>query len=72
MVNKKIRKLAPRECAKISGFPVSFILHDSDSVNYRVFGNTVVINVLQYIIKKLIDDGIFHLFESFFFMVYMS
>ncbi|MDY0131722.1 MAG: DNA cytosine methyltransferase [Desulforegulaceae bacterium] len=62
MINKKIRRLAPLECAKISGFPESFILHDSDSVNYRVFGNTVVINVLQYIIKKIIDDDVFSLF----------
>jgi len=58
MINGKVRKLAPRECARISGFPDTFKLHRSDSVNYRLFGNTVVVNVLQHIIKKIIDNGI--------------
>jgi DNA (cytosine-5)-methyltransferase 1 len=58
MINGKIRKLAPRECARISGFPDTFKLHPSDNVNYRLFGNTVVVDVLQHIIKKIIDKGI--------------
>jgi len=60
MINGKIRKLAPRECANISGFPDTFKLHLSDNVNYRLFGNTVVVNVLQSIIKEIIDNGIFY------------
>lgn len=58
MINGKIRRLAPRECARISGFPDTFKLHPSDNVNYRLFGNTVVVNVLQSIIKKLLIMGI--------------
>ena len=56
-ISNKIRKLTPRECARISGFPDDFNLHSSDSVNYKVFGNTVVVNVIQYIIKEIIDNN---------------
>jgi len=58
MINNKIRKLAPKECARISGFPEKFKLHSSDNVNYRLFGNTVVVNVIQAIIKTIVDSKI--------------
>jgi len=53
----KNRNLTPRECVRISGFPDDFNLHSLDSVKYKVFGNTVVINVIQYIIKEIIDNN---------------
>lgn len=56
LINGKVRKLHPRECARISGFPDDFQIHESDNINYRLFGNTVVVNVLQHIIKKIIDE----------------
>jgi DNA (cytosine-5)-methyltransferase 1 len=58
MINGRIRKLAPRECARISGFPDSFILSSSDAKSYKQFGNTVVVNVIQYILKEIVDEGI--------------
>ena len=53
LVNNIIRKLSPRECARIQGFPDSFILHESDSQSYKQFGNSVSINVLQYILIEI-------------------
>jgi DNA (cytosine-5)-methyltransferase 1 len=53
-INGKIRKLAPRECAIIMGFPDSFILSESDNIAYQQFGNSVVVNVLKAIIKTVI------------------
>ena len=50
LVNNKIRKLSPRECARVQGFPDSFKINDIDTQAYKQFGNSVSINVLQNII----------------------
>ncbi len=47
LINGQIRKLSPRECARIQGFPDSFILNKINSQAYKQFGNSVSINVLQ-------------------------
>ena len=53
LVNGKIRKLSPRECARIQGFPDSFVLNSSDIQAYKQFGNSVSVNVLQYILQEI-------------------
>jgi modification methylase hhaI len=53
LVNGKTRKLHPRECARIMGYPDSYLIHPSSSQAYKQFGNSVVVNVLQYIIKNM-------------------
>ena len=58
MINKQIRKLTPRECARISGFPEKFQLSKNKNTSYKQFGNTVVIDVIQHIIKKIVIDKI--------------
>ena len=58
-INNNIRKLAPRECARLFGFPEDFKLHEKDSVSYKQFGNSVVVNVLKDIIQKIFDKNIF-------------
>lgn len=50
LVNDKVRKLTPRECARVQGFPEKFVLNPSKSVSYTQFGNSVPINVLQHIL----------------------
>ena len=57
LINKKIRKLAPRECARISGFPDSFLIHESKSVCYTQFGNSVVVDVVRLVIEKIFQTG---------------
>lgn len=49
LVNGKTRKLHPRECARVMGYPDSYIIHPLPSQAYKQFGNSVVIDVLQYI-----------------------
>lgn len=49
LVNGKTRKLHPRECARIMGYPDSYLIHSSSNQAYKQFGNSVVVNVLQYI-----------------------
>jgi DNA (cytosine-5)-methyltransferase 1 len=50
LINNRVRKLTPRECARVQGFPEKFILNPSKSISYTQFGNSVPINVLQHIL----------------------
>ena len=52
-INNQIRKLSPRECARIQGFPDSFIINPTQTQAYKQFGNSVSINVLQAIINQI-------------------
>ncbi len=54
-INGKIRKLSPRECSRLQGFPESFIFPKSILEAHKQFGNSVSINVLQYITKEIIN-----------------
>lgn len=49
LVNGKYRKLHPRECARIMGYPDSYKIADNKNQAYKQFGNSVVIDVIQYI-----------------------
>ncbi len=44
---KNPRRLTPRECARLMGFPESFTIPVSDTQAYRQFGNSVVVPVIQ-------------------------
>jgi DNA (cytosine-5)-methyltransferase 1 len=57
LVDGKIRKLSPRECARLQGFPESFILPASDQASWKVFGNSVPINVLDKVVEALKTQG---------------
>lgn len=54
-IDNVIRKLSPRECARLQGFPEEFIFPISISEAHKQFGNSVSINVLQYITQKIIN-----------------
>lgn len=56
LINNKTRKLHPRECARIMGFPDNFKLNSNTSQAYKQLGNSVVIDVLQYIIMQIGDS----------------
>lgn len=55
LIDGKVRKLAPRECARIQGFPDDFIIPVSDGQAWKQFGNSVPINVLKHIIYSMIS-----------------
>lgn len=48
-----IRKLTPREWARLQGFPESFKLELSDTHLYKQFGNSVTVNVIKAIAKQI-------------------
>lgn len=59
---KNPRRLTPRECARLQGFPDTFQIPVSDTQAYRQFGNSVVVplmeEVARLVVKKLQElDG---------------
>ena len=53
LINGKIRKLSVRECARMMGFPDTYRIIVSDAQAYKQFGNSVVVDVLQYILIEI-------------------
>ena len=47
------RKLTPKECARLQGFPDKFIPSDSDTQAYRQFGNSVAIPVVKRVAEEI-------------------
>lgn len=53
-INGRIRKLSPRECCLVQGFPKDFIIPVTDTQAYKQFGNSVAVPVLKEVIKNII------------------
>lgn len=51
---KNPRRLTPRECARLMGFPEDFEIPVSDTQAYRQFGNSVVVPVVERIAKEVV------------------
>ena len=50
------RRLTPRECARLMGFPDSFEIPVSDTQAYRQFGNSVVVPMVTSLAEALKTD----------------
>lgn len=53
---KNPRKLTPRECARLQGFPDSFVIPVSDAQAYKQFGNSVAVPVVRAIAHNIIQE----------------
>ncbi len=53
--NKNPRRLTPRECARLQGYPENFIIPVSDTQAYRQFGNSVVMPLVQAVGSKITE-----------------
>lgn len=51
---KNPRRLTPRECARLQGFPDSFVIPVSDTQAYKQFGNAVAVPVIEILAKALV------------------
>ncbi len=51
---KRPRRLTPRECARLMGFPDTFKIPVSDTQAYRQFGNSVVMPVMQEVARIMV------------------
>lgn len=47
------RRLTPRECARLQGFPEKFTIPVSDNQAYKQFGNSVTVPLIQFIATEL-------------------
>ncbi|HEY5346137.1 MAG TPA: DNA (cytosine-5-)-methyltransferase, partial [Verrucomicrobiae bacterium] len=48
--NGRMRRITPRECARLQGFPDSFFHHPKDVCAYRQFGNSVSVPVVKEVV----------------------
>ena len=51
--NFGIRKLTPRECFRLQGFPDSYTLNCSDSALYKLCGNAICVKVLDLLFERI-------------------
>lgn len=49
------RRLTPRECAHLMGYPSNFKIPVSDTQAYRQFGNSVVVPVVEKIAREVVS-----------------
>lgn len=54
--NGRVRRLTPRECARLQGFDDNFIIPVSDSQAYKQFGNAVTVNVSQAVATAAYEE----------------
>ena len=54
-----MRKLTPRECLRLMGFSDNFKIVVSDTHIYRESGISIVVNVLESIVKEIIKTNVF-------------
>lgn len=56
VVNRNgIRKMTPREWARLRGFPDEFIIRVADASAYRQFGNSVAVPAIQATAKEVLE-----------------
>ncbi len=54
-VDGKIRKLTPRECARVMGFPEQFKVPVTNAQAYKQFGNSVAVPVVKAIAGSILE-----------------
>ncbi|RIX60104.1 DNA (cytosine-5-)-methyltransferase [Paenibacillus nanensis] len=52
---KNPRRLTPRECARLQGYPDTFKIVVSDLQAYKQFGNSVVVPLIEAIAKEMVN-----------------
>jgi DNA (cytosine-5)-methyltransferase 1 len=53
---KNPRRLTPRECARLQGYPDKFIIPVSDNQAYKQFGNSVTVPLMQAVGKNVVKQ----------------
>jgi len=51
---RRPRRLTPRECARLMGFPETFRIVCSDTAAYKQFGNSVVVPAVEHVARPLV------------------
>ena len=53
--NSVVRRLTPIECARLQGFPDTWLEGESDAAQYKALGNSVALPCVDYVISGVID-----------------
>ena len=53
--NSVVRRLTPIECARLQGFPDSWLEGESDAAQYKALGNSVALPCVDYVISGVVD-----------------
>jgi DNA (cytosine-5)-methyltransferase 1 len=59
MHHGRLRRITPRECARIQGYPDTFQHHPVDLHAYRQFGNSVSVPVIKAVLSDLFAHNVF-------------
>lgn len=54
VVVSKLRKFTESECLKLMGFPNNFVIKDNSAESYKQIGNSVVVPIVEDILKELL------------------
>lgn len=61
---ERVRRITPRECARMQGYPDSYRLHPQDAHAYKQLGNAVSVTVVERLLQDLFrNSNINQLFE---------
>jgi DNA (cytosine-5)-methyltransferase 1 len=52
----KVRRLTPRECERLQGFPDDWTSDQADSHRYKQLGNAVAVPVVNWIINRMVNQ----------------
>lgn len=55
--NNRVRRLTPRECARLQGYPDNYILHPKDQYAYKQLGNAVSVPVINKIFCDFLENN---------------
>lgn len=55
--NNRARRITPRECARLQGFPDWFVVNPSDAFAYKQFGNSVSVPVIEAVVSDFLEQN---------------
>ena len=55
--NNRPRHITPRECARIQGFPDSFVVNPDKAFAYKQFGNSVSVPVIEAVLSDFLEQN---------------
>ena len=57
--NHRVRRITPREAARLQGFPDNFSLHSNDDKAYHQMGNSVSVNAVKAVAEEVIQNVLY-------------
>jgi DNA (cytosine-5)-methyltransferase 1 len=53
----RVRRITPRECARLQGYPDNYILHPKDVYAYKQLGNAVSVSVIDRLLSNIFSQS---------------